>query len=74
MPAMTPENEAWYGPWPPVGPCADPVTPAGHDWGLGAGQPVPFPAEGERQTCVCGCARETEFGRLHYLVPPEYLP
>lgn len=76
MPAFTPENEAYYGPWPPMPAC----RVKGHNWG---GQPetddpypvTPFPAEGQRQTCpVCGCARETdEFGRLHYLVPREFL-
>jgi len=74
MPPFTPQTEHDYGPWPPVGPCAQPV-PVGHDYGLGPGHVVPFPAEGKSQTClVCGCVRYTEFGRLRYLVPPEYLP
>jgi len=72
MPAWTAENEAWYGPWPPVDTCRE----RGHNWGGHAepgpnGYPItPFPAEGERQTCpVCGCVRLTEDGRMRYLAP-----
>jgi len=69
MPAWTAENEAWYGPWPPVEACRK----DGHNWGGKPGTPFPvtdFPAEGESQTCpVCGCVRFTEDGRTRYAVP-----
>jgi hypothetical protein len=71
MPYLTPQTEHDYGPWPPVEPCRK----DGHDWGgLGPGRVVPFPAEGNTQTCsVCGCQRYTEFGQIHYRVPRAFL-
>lgn len=72
MPFLTPQTEHDYGPWPPVDPC---YSGAGHDYGgLGPGRVVPFPAEGNSQTCsVCGCARYREFGEIHYQVPRDWL-